>query len=108
MPSELPASIVASEWLTIGANARPNAVPPAASNRLSINNCRRSRIRVAPRASRVASSRSRAAPRASSRLARFRHASSRIPPHIANIVTNGLRNRNRTYANPFDPGSAAK
>ena len=56
--------------------------PETASVRLSVNDCRTKRPRLAPRASRTELSPRRAAPRASSRLAMFAHVISRTIEEI--------------------------
>ena len=88
----LPRRSAASDWLTTGAAIKPAAVPSTAISRLSTMSCWTRRLRVAPMARRVASSRSRVAERAISRLARFRQASSNMAPQRKNTVVSGLAN----------------
>ena len=65
--SDAPAEIAAY------ATARPMSVPAIASTRLSVISCRTIRRRLAPSASRIATSRSRPSPRTSIRFARLTH-----------------------------------
>ena len=61
-------------------SSKPTPPPSAASNTLSVRNCRVSRERLAPSARRKAISFCRTAARARSRLATFAHAISRTNP----------------------------
>ncbi len=60
------------------ATATPEIPPSRASTMLSVSCCRARRPRVAPSASRIASSRRRATERASSRFATFAHATTSV------------------------------
>ena len=68
------------------ANRQPSAAPPAASSTLSTSSWRMTRHRLAPRATRIAISRSRAVARVSSMLATLLHAMRSSNPTAAASV----------------------
>ena len=69
-------------------NTSPTAPPRPARSTLSVSSCRTTRARVAPSATRTASSRPRAEPRASSRFAMFAHAIRSTKPTAPNTAIN--------------------
>src|SRR5207245_3122574 len=74
------------------ANSDPNAPPSMESRRLSVNNCRTRRHRLAPMDSRSAISLWRAETRASRRLATFEHAISSTSQKAVRITkATGIR-----------------
>ncbi len=69
----------------------PTAPPTKEISTASVNNCRRMRVRLAPSASRKATSRERSAARAANRLPRLAHAASKIKP--ARIINPAMNAR---------------
>jgi hypothetical protein len=63
-----------NDWIITHATPSPMAPPMSDNSRLSVSSCRTMRVRLAPTASRTASSRCLAAALASSRLAIFAQA----------------------------------
>jgi hypothetical protein len=72
----------------------------------SVKNCRSRRLRPAPMASRIASSRWRPTARASSRLAAVAHATAKSSPTSASNSHNGSANCSLTRENPVSPDSS--
>src|SRR5581483_9146601 len=73
------------------ASNTPQTPPATASSRLSVSNCRMTRQRPAPSATRTAISRRRTAPRASSRPATLTHATASTQPTAPSSTKSGRR-----------------
>jgi hypothetical protein len=88
------------------ANSNPIAAPAQVSTSASVASCRKTRRRLAPMASRIATSFLRAAERASKRLDTLAQAMPSSSTVNASSTRNGSANWLRTRENPVRPGSS--